>query len=96
MRTSPDENPILVLGASGKTGRRVVERLRARELPVRLGSRAAQPPFDWYDRMTWRPALEGARAAYISYFPDLASPGAPEAVGAWRRSRWRSASTGSS
>ena len=75
-------NPILVLGAHGKTGRRVVERLRARDLPVRLGSRSAQPPFDWHDPSTWRPALEGSRAAYISYFPDLAAPGAPEAVGA--------------
>jgi len=75
-------DPILVLGAHGKTGRRIVERLRARDLPVRLGSRSAHPPFDWEDPGTWRPALEGARAAYVSYFPDLAAPGAPEAVGA--------------
>ena len=77
-----DQSPILVLGASGKTGRRVVKRLRARELPVRLGSRWADPPFDWGDPDKWRPALEGARAVYVSYFPDLAVPGAPEAVGA--------------
>jgi uncharacterized protein YbjT (DUF2867 family) len=76
------QSPILVLGASGKTGRRVVERLRARELPVRLGARWANPPFDWGDPDTWRPALRGARAVYVSYFPDLAVPGAPEAVGA--------------
>jgi uncharacterized protein YbjT (DUF2867 family) len=75
-------DPILVLGAHGKTGRRIVERLRARDLPVRLGSRSAHPPFDWEDPGTWRPALEGAGAAYVSYFPDLAAPGAPEAVGA--------------
>ena len=75
-------NPVVVLGASGKTGRRVVERLRARDVPVRLGSRSAQPSFDWADPQTWRPVLEGARAAYVSYFPDLAAPGAPEAVGA--------------
>ena len=31
-------NPVVVLGASGKTGRRVVERLRARNVPDRLGS----------------------------------------------------------
>jgi uncharacterized protein YbjT (DUF2867 family) len=74
--------PILVLGAHGKTGRRIVERLRSRDLPVRLGSRSAEPPFDWEDQSTWRPALDGARAAYLSYFPDLAAPGAPEAVGA--------------
>jgi uncharacterized protein YbjT (DUF2867 family) len=82
MVTSASQNPIVVLGASGKTGRRVVERLRARELPVRLGSRSAHPPFDWEDPKTWHPALEGASAAYVSYFPDLAAPGAPEAVGA--------------
>ena len=76
------ENPIVVLGASGKTGRRIVERLRARKLPVRLGSRSAQPPFDWEDPTTWQAALEGASAAYVSYFPDLAAAGAPEAVGA--------------
>jgi uncharacterized protein YbjT (DUF2867 family) len=76
------ENPIVVLGASGKTGRRIVERLRARKLPVRLGSRTAQPPFDWEDPTTWQAALEGASAAYVSYFPDLAAAGAPEAVGA--------------
>jgi uncharacterized protein YbjT (DUF2867 family) len=82
MVTSASQNPIVVLGASGKTGRRVVERLRAREVPVRLGSRSAHPPFDWEDPKTWQPALEGASAAYVSYFPDLAAPGAPEAVGA--------------
>ena len=73
-------NPTVVLGASGKTGRRVVERLRARGLPVRLGSRSAHPPFDWNEPHTWAPALQGASAAYVSYFPDLAAPGAPEAV----------------
>jgi uncharacterized protein YbjT (DUF2867 family) len=76
------QHPIVVLGASGKTGRRIVERLRARGLPVRLGSRSARPAFDWHDPNTWRPALEGASAAYVSYFPDLAAPGASEAVGA--------------
>jgi uncharacterized protein YbjT (DUF2867 family) len=74
--------PILVLGATGKTGRRVLERLRRRDVPVRLGSRSGQPPFDWDDAATWPPALEGVSAVYVSYFPDLAVPGAPEAVGA--------------
>jgi uncharacterized protein YbjT (DUF2867 family) len=71
---------ILVLGGTGKTGRRVVERLRARGLPVRVGSRSAEPPFDWEDRSTWAPALEGVGAVYLSYYPDLAVPGATEAV----------------
>jgi uncharacterized protein YbjT (DUF2867 family) len=72
---------ILVLGATGKTGRRVVERLRARGAPTRAGSRSANPPFDWQFRETWAPALRGAAAVYVTYFPDLAVPGAPEAVG---------------
>ena len=82
MIISSPHHPIVVLGASGKTGRRVVERLRARDLPVRLGSRTGEPPFDWQDPATWRPVLEGGSAAYISYFPDLAAPGAPEAIDA--------------
>jgi uncharacterized protein YbjT (DUF2867 family) len=72
--------PTLVLGGTGKTGRRIVDRLTARGLPVRIGSRSAATPFDWEDHSTWVPALEGVRAAYISYYPDLAIPGAPEAV----------------
>lgn len=74
------EKPKLVLGGTGKTGRRVVERLRARGLPVRVGSRSGAPPFDWEDRSTWAPALEGAGSVYLTYYPDLALPGAVEAT----------------
>jgi uncharacterized protein YbjT (DUF2867 family) len=77
--------PILVLGATGKTGRRVTERLQARGLPTRAGSRQADPPFDWEDRSTWAPALVGVGSVYISYYPDLAIPGAVETVGAFAR-----------
>jgi uncharacterized protein YbjT (DUF2867 family) len=76
------ESPILVVGGKGKTGRRVADRLRKRGIPVRIGSRSAEPPFDWTDPATWAPALEGARAAFVTYYPDLALPGAPEATGA--------------
>jgi uncharacterized protein YbjT (DUF2867 family) len=76
-----DQSTILVLGATGKTGSRVVERLQARGVPTRAGSRSAQPPFDWQDRDTWAPALSGVAAVYVTYYPDLAVPGAPEAVG---------------
>jgi uncharacterized protein YbjT (DUF2867 family) len=68
--SSQVERPTLVLGGTGKTGRRVVARLAARGLPVRVGSRSGQPPFDWGDPSTWTPVLEGVRAAYIPY-PDL-------------------------
>lgn len=73
----------LVLGGTGKTGRRVAERLQARGIPVRIGSRAGEPPFDWEDRSTWAPALEGMGSVYVSYYPDLAAPGAVEVVGSF-------------
>jgi uncharacterized protein YbjT (DUF2867 family) len=76
-----DQSTILVLGATGKTGRRIMERLQAGGVPTRAGSRTAQPPFDWADRDTWAPALSGVAAVYVTYYPDLAVPGAPEAVG---------------
>ena len=70
----------LVLGGTGKTGRRVAARLQARGLPVRIGSRSGEPPFDWEKPDTWATALDGVSAAYVSYYPDVAIPGAPEAV----------------
>jgi uncharacterized protein YbjT (DUF2867 family) len=82
MTTKDTQELTLVLGGTGKTGRRVVERLRARDVPVRVGSRSGEPPFDWEDRSTWGPALRGAPAAYVSFFPDLGVPGAPEAIAA--------------
>ncbi|MCT2589978.1 NmrA family NAD(P)-binding protein [Streptomyces sp. N2-109] len=73
----------LVIGGTGKTGRRVAERLTALGRPVRIGSRSAEPPFVWEDPATWEAALEGAGAVYLTYYPDLAFPGAAEAVGAF-------------
>jgi len=46
----------LVLGGTGKTGRRVAERLAERGLLVRIGSRFAEPPFDWEKPDTWATA----------------------------------------
>ncbi|RVD32379.1 NmrA family transcriptional regulator, partial [Mesorhizobium sp. M4B.F.Ca.ET.019.03.1.1] len=77
--------PILILGGTGKTGRRLAERLTARNIPVRIGSRAGTPPFDWLDKETWGRALEGVGAVYISYYPDIAVPGAAETVEAFAR-----------
>ena len=71
---------ILVLGGTGKTGRRIVQRLAKRGFETIIGSRSAKPPFDWKNRATWSPVLLGASAVYISYYPDLAVPGAVEAV----------------
>jgi len=75
-----DARGTLVVGGTGKTGRRVAERLTELGLPVRIGSRTGAPPFDWDDPETWAPALADMGAAYITYQPDLAVPGAVEAV----------------
>lgn len=72
------DHEILVIGATGKTGRRVARRLEALDIPVRRGSRSSATPFDWNAPETWAPALRGVRAAYVTYFPDLAFPGAVE------------------
>jgi uncharacterized protein YbjT (DUF2867 family) len=72
--------PTLVIGATGKTGRRVAERLTNAGLPVKAASRNGATRFEWNDPSTWAPALEGAGAAYITYFPDLAFPGAADTV----------------
>ena len=71
---------VLVLGGTGKTGRRVVKRLEARGLSVRVGSRSGEPPFDWEERATWAPALQDVGSVYISYYPHISVPGAVEAV----------------
>ncbi|HEX6739032.1 MAG TPA: NAD(P)H-binding protein [Vicinamibacteria bacterium] len=73
----------LIVGGTGKTGRRVAERLQAKGVPVRIGSRSANPPFDWEDPKTWEPAVRGVTAAYVTYYPDLAVPGAAEKVKAF-------------
>lgn len=77
------QKPILVLGATGKTGSRIVTRLNEQGHAVRLGSRQSETPFDWQNAETWPALLEGVSAAYISYFPDIAFPGAVEQVEAF-------------
>ncbi|HWM12391.1 MAG TPA: NmrA family transcriptional regulator [Solirubrobacteraceae bacterium] len=77
---SKNENILVIGGAGSKTGRRVAERLSERGVPVRLASRSSEPSFDWEDRSTWAAALEGATAAYITYYPDLAVEGSSERI----------------
>jgi uncharacterized protein YbjT (DUF2867 family) len=74
---------ILVLQPNGKTGRRVVPRLRAHDVSVRGASRGSTPPFDWDAPDTWPTTLAGADAAFIVYFPDIAFPGAAERIGSF-------------
>ena len=73
----------LVLGGSGKTGRRVAERLTAKGHEVRIGSRSAVPSFDWDNEKGWDACLKDVTTAYITYAPDLAMPGAQDAIQAF-------------
>jgi len=75
--------PILVLGANGKTGRRVVERLATKGVPVRAVSRSTDPRFDWEEPATWSEVLGGVRSVYVTFQPDLAVPGADETIRAF-------------
>jgi uncharacterized protein YbjT (DUF2867 family) len=74
---------ILVLGATGKTGKRVVERLEKSGHTIRSGSRNAAIPFDWHKPETWAPVLHGIDKVYITFQPDLAVPGSIEAITAF-------------
>jgi uncharacterized protein YbjT (DUF2867 family) len=56
----------LVLGATGKTGSRVANRLRSCGLPVRTAARSgADAHFDWDDPATYAPALQGVTRVYL-------------------------------
>ena len=74
------QDNILVIGGTGKTGRKVVAGLQAHNQNVRIGSRNNDPAFEWNDPTTWPAALEGMDKVYIVYHPDLAVPGAYEAI----------------
>ncbi|MEQ8205314.1 MAG: NAD(P)H-binding protein [Woeseia sp.] len=78
--TETTDGVTLVLGGTGKTGKRIVERLLALGIETRVASRSASLPFDWTVRSTWGPVLEGVSAVYINYTPDLAIPGATDDI----------------
>lgn len=71
---------ILVIGGTGKTGSRVVNHLQELGYNVRVGSRSAEPAFDWQKPETWAKVLKGMDKVYITFQPDLAVPGALEAI----------------
>ena len=73
--TTRSEGLTLVLGGTGKIGRRVVERLASRDVQTRVASRAGDPPFDWGEQSTWDAVLDAVTAAYISYAPTSPSRG---------------------
>ncbi|GAB1308571.1 NAD(P)H-binding protein [Urechidicola sp. KH5] len=71
---------ILVIGGTGKTGRRVVEQLQNKGIEPRIGSRNTSPSFDWDNKDTWVAVLNGIEKMYVTYYPDLAVPGAKNAI----------------
>lgn len=48
--------------------------------PAVNASRSGDVHFDWQSPATWAPALQGFVSVYITYQPDLAVPGAVEAI----------------
>ena len=64
--TDPMSNRTLVLGATGKTGARVAQKLVERGLPVRTAARnGADVHFDWNDSTTFSGAVAGMSRVYI-------------------------------
>lgn len=83
MTTQSDNAPItLVIGGTGKSGKRVAGRLIKKGHDVRIGSRSSIPSFDWNNEAGWDAALDGVSNIYITYSPDLAMPGAKDAISA--------------
>jgi uncharacterized protein YbjT (DUF2867 family) len=73
-------NKILVLGSTGKTGKRVADRLQNLQIPIRLGSRKGNPSFNWDEPDNWQEVLTGIEKVYITFQPDLAVPKAIEKI----------------
>jgi uncharacterized protein YbjT (DUF2867 family) len=74
------KNNILVIGGTGKTGRKVAQRLTNLGHNVRIGSRSASPAFDWHQPDGWADVLQNIDQMYVTFQPDLAVPGAAKAI----------------
>ncbi|MBJ7538660.1 SDR family oxidoreductase [Marinomonas transparens] len=72
--------PILIIGKNGKTGARVNQQLLAQGITTRAVSRSTTPSFDWEKPDSWRTAMAGSRAAYVTFQPDLAIPSAEQSI----------------
>jgi len=51
--------------------------------PSSWGRITGIPPFDWEDQGTWPAVLKNVSSVYVVYYPDLAVPGAPDAIRAF-------------
>lgn len=69
-----------VIGSTGKTGRRVASLLEAEGRTVRRLARSTSPAFDWERPDQWAAALNGVDRLYAAYVPDIAAPGAVDAI----------------
>lgn len=69
---------VLITGGTGKTGSRVVDRLRKNGFEPRIASRGAKGAgsvrFDWLDPATFDAAVAGVQAAYIVAPSGVAEP----------------------
>ena len=61
------QTTIGVIGATGKTGRRIADRLERGGYPVRRLARGSAPAFDWTHPQGWSAALDGIGRLYIAY-----------------------------
>ena len=74
------ETQHLIIGATGKTGTRVMQGLQELGFNPKGASRNGEVHFDWDEPTTWSPALNGIDSVYLTYYPDLAVPKAPEDI----------------
>lgn len=70
----------LIIGSTGKTGSRVMKKLEALGYHPKGAARSSNVPFDWDDSTTWAQALTDVDSVYVTYYPDLAVPKAPEDI----------------
>lgn len=70
----------LIIGATGKTGARVHRKLDSLGLDVKGASRNGEVHFDWRTPETWAASLVNVDAVYLTYYPDLAIPEAPDDI----------------
>lgn len=73
--------PFLIVGGTGRTGRRVAGILAERGLRVRVTSRQGDHPFEWHDESTWDDVLAGTRRAFVAFHPDISIDGAADLLG---------------
>jgi uncharacterized protein YbjT (DUF2867 family) len=76
----PNTPPVLIIGSTGKSGRRVDALLQWRGIVTRPVSRSTPLSFDWSRPDGWARALDGVAKAYVALQPDLAMEGAAAAI----------------